>query len=129
MQVLVVDDDEISRAMLAFALAEAGFEVLAANDGAEALEVLRTSVCRLVIADWEMPRMDGLELCQAVRRGEFAGYIYLILLTGHGGRQQRVAGLTAGADDFLTKPFDPAELVERVRAGERVLSLETRDAL
>ncbi len=129
MQVLVVDDDEISRSMLAFTLAQAGFEVLTAIDGLEALDVLRNSVCRLVIADWEMPRMDGLQLCQAVRRGEFAGYIYLILLTGHEGREQRVAGLTAGADDFQTKPFDSAEMVERVRAGERVLSLETRDAL
>jgi putative two-component system response regulator len=74
-----------------------------------------------------MPGMDGIELCREIRAGNFPGYIYLILLTGRAQTQDIVEGLSAGADDFIAKPFHPAELNVRVRAGERVLSLETRD--
>jgi len=92
------------------------------------MEILRNdNAYRLVISDWEMPEMDGLELCRAVRSGALASYIYMILLTGHDQTQEKVVGLAAGADDFIAKPFNPAELLARVRTGERVLSLETRD--
>jgi putative two-component system response regulator len=127
MQVLVVDDDEISREILVHTLEKDGFEVLTASDGIEALEILRTGACRLVISDWEMPRMTGIELCQAIRRGTVAGYVYTILLTSHDSVEETITGLSAGADDFIKKPFDPAEMVVRVRAGQRVLSLESRE--
>ncbi len=127
MQVLVVDDDDISREMLENTLAREGFEPIGAVDGADALEKLREGDCRLVITDWEMPRVNGIELCQAIRHRDFAGYVYIILLTSHDTQQEIIEGLSAGADDFIKKPFDPAELAVRVRAGERVLSLETRD--
>ncbi len=127
MKILVVDDDEIARAMLENTLVRAGYDVTTATNGRAALEILREEECRLVITDWEMPEMTGIELCQAVRTGDIAGYVYVILLTSRDSLQETVDGLSAGADDFIKKPFDPSELVVRVRAGERVLSLETRD--
>ncbi len=127
MRILTVDDDPISLQLLGKALRAAGHEVEAASDGLQALEVLRRGECRLVITDWNMPRLDGLELCRRVRRHDFSGYVYVILLTSHDTRQKVVEGMTAGADDFISKPFHPAELLVRVRAGERVLALETRD--
>src|SRR5438270_476995 len=127
MKILIVDDDDIVRAMLANTLKWSGYAVDVAADGREALEKLRTGACRMVISDWTMPEMDGIELCRAIRGGDFPGYIYIILLTGRAGTQDIVDGLAAGADDFIAKPFQPAELSVRVRAGERVLALETRD--
>jgi putative two-component system response regulator len=127
MKVLVVDDDEIAREMIAHALSRAGYETLTAADGREAVEVIRQEKVRLVVSDWDMPRMNGIELCQTIRSGEFPGYVYVILLTARDGTQATVDGLSAGADDFIHKPFEPPELIVRVRSGERVLSLETRD--
>ncbi|MDZ4819079.1 MAG: response regulator [Planctomycetota bacterium] len=126
-RILVVDDDEIAREMLKNALSRAGYEVETASDGCQALRILRQDRCRLVITDWEMPHMTGIELCHAIRAGDFPGYVYVILLTGRDSLQETVDGMSAGADDFIKKPFDPSELVVRVRAGERVLSLETRE--
>jgi len=127
MRILIVDDDEFSLEALRHALMQAGYEVETARDGKEALEAIHTGGYRLVISDWMMPVMDGLELCRRVRGGEFPGYIYIILLTSRDGTDSVVEGLSAGADDFLTKPFKPAELRVRVRGAERMLSLETRD--
>ena len=127
MNILVVDDDEITRDMLEFALTESGYDVVTACDGHEALAVLDKGDCRFVISDWEMPNLDGLELCRAIRSGDFNSYIYVILLTSRNAKQDTVEGMTAGADDFISKPFEPGELMVRVRAGERILSLETRD--
>jgi putative two-component system response regulator len=109
------------------ALSAAGHDVETACDGHEAFAILREHRCRLVVSDWEMPGMNGLELCRAIRSNDFQGYVYFILLTGHNTPHEKVEGLNAGADDFITKPFDAAELLARVRAGERVLSLETRE--
>jgi putative two-component system response regulator len=127
MRILIVDDDELSLNMLENALQQAGHQVHAARSGDEALRVLESGACRLVISDWEMPGMDGLQLCRAIRSGDYGGYIYTLLLTARVGPQDTVVGLSAGADDFLTKPFNPAELAVRIRTGERILSLETRD--
>jgi putative two-component system response regulator len=80
-----------------------------------------------VISDWEMPEMDGLEFCEAVRSEDLGRYIYTILLTARDGTENVVQGLTAGADDFISKPYDLSELTVRVRVGERVLAQETRD--
>jgi putative two-component system response regulator len=127
MRTLIVDDDELTLDMLEHALVREGFEVETAHDGREALEKIREGSCRLVISDWEMPGMTGEELCRAVRGEDLGGYVYIILLTQHDGTEYVVRGLSAGADEFLTKPFKPAELAVRVRTGERILSLETRD--
>ncbi len=127
MQILIVDDDELSLDMLSHSLEREGYEVLRTNNGREALQILREGGCRLVISDWDMPEMSGIELCRAVRGEDFNGYIYVILLTSHGGTSDLVEGMMAGADDFITKPFNVAELAVRVRAGRRIVSLETRD--
>lgn len=127
MRVLVVDDNEVSLELLRGVICSAGFAVETARDGVEALSRIRDGGLRLVVSDCEMPRMRGVDLCRAVRAEDLRSYVYLILVTAHDSPDERVRGLTAGADDFIAKPFDAAELVARVRSGERVLSLETRD--
>lgn len=127
MEILIVDDDPFGRQLLAHVLGTAGYEVTVARDGREALAVLRKTPHRMVITDWMMPEMDGIELCRKIRNEIIHEYIYLILLTSRGRPEDVVQGLEAEADDFIMKPFHSAELLMRVRAGERVLSLETRD--
>ena len=127
MQVLVVDDDDIACELLRNVLVRAGYKVRVAHNGREALAVLRAHACRMVISDWVMPEMDGVELCRQIRAGDFPSYTYIILLTSRDQTRDIVEGLSAGADDFITKPFDPSELCVRVRTGERILSLETRE--
>lgn len=127
MQILIVDDDELSLDILEHALGGEGHSVIRASHGHHALEILQQGACQFVISDWDMPGMNGIELCQKIRRRDFGGYVYVILLTSHYGTADIVEGMSAGADDFITKPFHAAELAVRVRAGCRVVSLETRD--
>jgi putative two-component system response regulator len=127
MRILIVDDNKISLVVLRNALEQSGHEVIAASDGNQALAILRASPCGLVISDWDMPNMDGIELCRAIRSEDMLGYVYVILLTGHNLPDEKVQGLRAGADDFIAKPFNPPELLARVQTAERILSLETRD--
>ena len=127
MNILIVDDDDIAIEVLRTALLASGYEVETAANGKQALERISRGDIRMVISDWEMPQMDGLALCQAVRRQCAAGYVYMILLTSHGSSQEIVEGMSAGADDFMVKPYNQAELTARIRAGVRVLSLETRE--
>ena len=127
MRILYVDDDETSLETVHYFLRHSGHEVQCAHSGREAMDILHARPCRLVITDWEMPEMNGLDLCRAIRSEEFSGYVYIILLTCHNSPEDTVEGLSAGADDFISKPFHPGELAMRVRAGERVLALETRD--
>ncbi len=127
MQILIVDDNDIALEALRHALHGDGHKTIVAHNGQEALDIVRDNVCRLVISDWMMPVMDGVELCKQIRRSDLSGYVYFILLTSKESADGVVDGLSAGADDFIHKPFDPAELLVRVRAGERILSLETRD--
>ncbi len=129
MRVLVVDDSELDAEMLQETLGHFGFVVDVAHDGRRAMQLLRTGRYRMVISDWEMPEMDGVELCRQIRQRSSSGYIYIILLTSRSGTQSVVEGLEAGADDFLCKPFEPQELSVRLRAGQRILSLESRDVL
>jgi len=124
---LIADDDEIALMVLKDSLTEAGHEVHTASNGREALELVRDRDYRLVVTDWEMPEMSGVELCKAIRAECMAGYVYIILVTSKDSPRERVAGLTAGADDFVAKPYDNDELLARIGAGERVLTMETRD--
>ena len=127
MQVLVADDDPISRRLIAFTLTQAGHEVQVAEDGLDAYELLRTGRFRVVVSDWEMPGLSGIELCRRLRSRCGGGYVYVILLTSRNRTEDIVAGLEAGADDFITKPFEPAELCMRLRVGQRLLALESRN--
>jgi putative two-component system response regulator len=127
MQILIVDDSKVLLLTLKSLLETAGYEVLTASNGADAIRVLEHNPVRMVISDWEMPEMDGLELCRRVRAEEFSGYVYFLLLTSHGSIDEMVQGLSVGADDFITKPYKSEEILARLRAGERILSLETRD--
>ena len=127
MRALIVDDDEFSLELLQDVLNQLGHEVERAADGAEALAKLRRGDIHLVITDWEMPAMNGLELCRAVREGDFDGYVFIIMLTSREGGQQKIEGLHAGADAFLTKPLNPEELLVSLKTAERILALETRD--
>ncbi len=127
MDALIVDDSPVALRMLARTLTEGGYNVQTAQSGHEALDILRSCGQRLVISDWEMPGMDGLSLCRAIRNGQFQRYIYVLLVTVRRKSEDVVEGLDAGADDFLTKPVNPAELLGRIRVGERILGLETRD--
>ena len=129
MRVLVVDDDLVTAELLDHTLTEYGYEVTLAHDGQEALKLIRTGLYRLVVSDWEMPCMSGVELCRQIRHRSSSAYTYVILLTSNCGTQNVVEGLSAGADDFISKPFHPEELQVRLRVGERVLSLESRDLI
>jgi putative two-component system response regulator len=127
MQVLVVDDDDFALSVVERTMSRLGFTVATARNGQQAMEILRRGEIRLVITDWDMPEMTGIDLCRAVRREDFSSYIYIIMLTGREGAKQRLEGLCAGADDFLNKPLDSDELLVCLKTAERILSLETRD--
>lgn len=129
MRVLIVEDDPVSADLLEACLRTAGYQVTVAENGAQARELVRSGQYRLVVSDWEMPEMSGVELCQYIRSRQSGGYIYVILLTSRSGTRNVVAGLNAGADDFVTKPFQPEELRVRLRTAERIISLESRDLL
>lgn len=127
MNILIVDDDEVALIALQAALSKAGHAVQVARNGREALEIVRTGTHRLVISDWEMPSVSGLDLCRVIRSEEYSGYIYIILLTSHNTTERTIEGLKAGADEFIVKPFRAGELLARIGTAERVLALETRD--
>lgn len=125
--VIIADDDAVSRSILKRALVQQGLKVTETANGASALEAVKAGVSRLLITDWEMPGLNGPELCEAIRQAKLPGYVYMILLTERHDKKDIVCGLDAGADDFLIKPFHPAELRVRLRAGQRVLTLQSRD--
>jgi putative two-component system response regulator len=127
MRVLIVEDDDDALALLENAVAYFGYDVTTASNGVDALELIRSGQYQLVVSDWEMPGISGVQLCQEIRRRVSSGYTYFILLTARTGLQNRVEGLRAGADEFLSKPVDPEELQVRLRVAERILSLESRD--
>ncbi len=122
MKILIVDDDEITLNVLEDCLTEAGYEVLTALNGQEALKIVHEQDIQLVITDWNMPVMDGLEFCNSIRNADLSSYIYIILLTALNQKEDILIGLSAGADDYLIKPCDEKELILRVHIGERVLS-------
>jgi DNA-binding response OmpR family regulator len=128
MRVLVADDEATSRHLIQAILTGWGFEVLMAAEGGEALDILgASSPPEIVLLDWMMPGADGLEVCRRIRAAKPQATTYIILVTARGGLENVVQGLEAGADDYLTKPFDPRELRARLRAGVRIVQLQ--DAL
>ena len=120
---LVVEDDPVSKRILEKSLTKNGRKVVTACNGREALDLLEKNFFPIVITDWMMPELDGLELCRRIRQMEWPGYIFIILLTARGAVDDIITGLDAGADDYLTKPFNKAELKARLRAGTRILEL------
>ena len=126
MQILIAEDAPVSRRLLQQCLKQWGYDVAVAHDGAEAWRLFSAGSAHfpIVITDWMMPEMDGLDLIRRIRASSGSTYVYTILLTAKSERQDVVAGMEAGADDFLSKPFDREELRVRLRAGERVVRLE-----
>jgi phosphoserine phosphatase RsbU/P len=125
MRVVIAEDDAVSRRLLEAALEEWGFAVTSTSDGRGALEKLReVDGPKLGILDWVMPQLSGPEVCREVRAEASGRGHYLILLTGRDGSSDAVEGLESGANDFIRKPFDYAELRARVQVGERVIRLQ-----
>jgi two-component system, cell cycle response regulator len=131
MKMLIVEDDPLQRRLLEASLTRAGYDVVQAEDGAQAWEILQRERISLVITDWMMPTLSGLELIRRIREANFPNYTYIILVTAKDRREDVVNGLECGADDYLTKPFDPNEMRARVKIGLRILSYESqlRDSL
>jgi sigma-B regulation protein RsbU (phosphoserine phosphatase) len=123
-RILLVDDAPLARSIPARFLRKWGYEVFEAADGREALEILRRETIGLVISDWVMPHVSGIELCRNIRATDSDHYTYLILCTSKGEKADLIEGMEAGADDFLVKPISQEEMGVRIRAGERVLNLE-----
>lgn len=126
MKILVAEDDVDSREMLVELLGHFGYTVIGANDGAMALDLLRSEAAQIAILDWAMPKLEGIEVCREARRDPALEARYLILLTGRSGPGEVVRGLEAGADDYLVKPVDAQELRSRLRVAERVVGLQSR---
>lgn len=121
-KIVVADDSKVYRRLVESVLAEHGYTIYFASDGREAVNAMADHQPSLVITDWEMPDTTGIELCSKVRHNQGA-YTYIILLTSNTEKSQIVEGLAAGADDYLTKPFHPGELLARVAVGRRVTEL------
>lgn len=121
--ILIVDDDPVLTMMLGAMLSAAGYSIRVAADGKEAVEALQHFPASVVISDWHMPEIDGLELCRRIRAQGNKPYVYFILITANGGKQQYASGMDAGADDFITKPVDLDELRARLHVAERILGL------
>lgn len=126
MEILIAEDDYISRNLLKRMLSEMGHQVVEAENGRQAWEVLSKRPMRLLVTDWMMPEMDGLELCRNIRNTAFESYVYVIVLTAKDRKRDLVEVFQSGADDYIPKPFDPEELRARVLTGLRVIDLEER---
>ena len=127
MKILIADDSVVSRHLLEATLRKWGYDVMVACDGAEALELLqREDAPGLIILDWMMPGMTGVEVCRRIRQRDSEPYTYILLLTSKNEKQDLIEGMDAGADDYITKPFDQNELQVRLRAGIRLVDLQSQ---
>lgn len=125
LRVLVVDDQDMQRLIVRRALEKLGHEVIEADSGVTALQQIAVNPCDMIISDWLMDEMDGLELCQAIRARQDLPYIYFMLMSSRDSRDDLLAGLNAGADDYLPKPLDMDELAVRIRIGQRLITLQS----
>jgi CheY-like chemotaxis protein len=123
MNVLIADDDSITRLLLASVLRRLGHNVDAAENGGKAWECWQRRHQSLVISDWMMPDLDGLEFCRRIRASERSDFTYIILLTARAGKNNYLEAMEAGVDDFISKPFDKEQLAARVHVADRILSL------
>ena len=125
MKLLVAEDTPVSRRVLETTLTKWGYELLVAKDGQEAWDILQTEPdIGVAVLDWMMPGIDGIDVCRMIRARQDAPYVYVIMLTAKSQQQDIVEGLNAGADDYVTKPFNCSELRVRIRAGERIVRLQ-----
>lgn len=126
MRILIADDDTPTRILLRAAVSQWGYEVIEAADGEEAWNILqKPDIPQLLIVDWLMPKLDGIDLCRRIK-AEIPHYPYIILLTQLSGTTNIIKGLEAGADEFLSKPFNMAELQSRLSVGARIVNYKTR---
>lgn len=129
MRILVAEDDPITQRLLQSTLARLGWDVITAPDGVAAWQMLDTlegqEAPQLVLLDWMMPGLDGIEICRKLRTTPGFELMYIILLTSRSEKEDLAMGLAAGANDYITKPFHPAELESRVRVGQRMVKLQT----
>jgi CheY-like chemotaxis protein len=126
LKVLVADDDVVTRCLLESTLKSWEYEVCVATDGADALRLMEDGPRPdIALLDWVMPEKDGPEICRIIRSKPQTATVYIILLTGLGGRQNIIQGLEAGADDYITKPFDREELHARLEVGRRIVELQS----
>ena len=128
MKILVAEDDVVTRKMLVVTLERLGWEVIQAEDGNAAWQLFETlkgkDAPELAVLDWMMPGVEGIEICRRLRTTPGFELVYVILVTSRGGKEDLSYGLAAGANDYITKPFDPVELQARVRVGERMVRLQ-----
>ena len=125
MRILIAEDDAVSRRVLEATLVKWGYEVVVTADGQQALDTLKQADApSLAVLDWMMPGLDGSEVCRRTREAVGDRLLYILLLTAKGSKEDIVEGLTAGADDYVVKPFDRAELKARLNVGERILRLQ-----
>ena len=127
-KILVVDDDQYIRIILQKKFSSQGYTVLVASDGEEGLQAAKTETPDLIISDWMMPKMDGLEFCRLVKQDEKLRFTYFIILTARDTQDDKIEGIETGADDFVTKPFNDRELLSRVRAGLRINALQKENS-
>jgi CheY-like chemotaxis protein len=123
-KILIVEDEEDTRYILDRLLSKNNYEVKTANNGADALKVLNLYSPKVIIADWTMPIMDGIDLCNTIKKDDKFKLVYFILLTARASLKDRVTGLDIGADDFLVKPIENQELLARIRSGIRIHNLQ-----
>src|SRR5271168_2491184 len=122
--ILLAEDDPVTRMLMTRFLKKAGYEVDAVANGSAALDLMTARYYPMLVTDWEMPEMDGVALCKAVRNMQLDGYVYALLLTARDAKEHIITGLEAGADDYLVKPVHEPELIARLNAGRRILNLE-----
>lgn len=122
--ILIAEDNPVARKLLEKTLVKAGHEVVSVENGRKALELFNKRFFPIILTDWMMPEMDGLELCRAIRESTSEGYVFIVLLTAKDSKDDIISGLEAGADDYLTKPINHAELIARLNTGRRILELE-----
>lgn len=122
--ILVAEDDPIARKILEKTLIKEGHEVVSVENGRKAFDLFKERFFPIILTDWMMPEMNGIELCRAVRNHQASGYVFIILLTSKDSKDDIVTGLNSGADDYVSKPFNPPELKARIKTCMRILELE-----